>query len=259
MKKSLLVAVLVLFSLTACTGIFGGGEEAPAVEAPAAEAVDINATVDAEASTQAAQTMDALDAAAAEEMAKATPTLVPATPTQEMPATATETLAPTEETTATPDEKAEAATEEDVTPTVEGAEPSATEEVSATATLAATATESVMTATPGATATSVYPSPTSPIAINMPPENLVGYRPVEIRNMLKGRVYISFQGVTEYDYRPVIEYDLAGFKKVRIHVPQGEYKIVVYVGKNPMIDYVTINKNTNLVITIRKNSLRIEK
>ncbi len=262
MKKNILLAVLVLFTLSACAGLGGGAEEPPAADAPVAEAVDVNATVDAEASTQAAQTMAALDAAV-----QATPTLEPATPTEEMPATATEAAAPTEEMTATPAEEAEAdpeatpeADDAELTATPEGDEtPAADDDATATPTLEATATEMAMTATPGATATSVYPSPTSPIAINMPPQNLVGYRPVEIRNTLKGKVYISFQGVTEYDYRPVIEYDLPGFAKVRIHVPQGEYKIVVYVGKDPMIDYVTINKNTSLVITIRKDSLRIEK
>lgn len=261
MKKSFLAAVLVLFSLSACVPSFlGGAKEAPADEAPVAEAVDVNATVDAASSTQAVQTMDALDS-----VAKATPTLAPATPTEEPPATATETLAPTEEPTATP-EDAEVAdgaaidTEDGATAEADAEADSTETPVSdaATATLAVTATEAI-TETPAPTATSVYPSPTSPIAINMPPQNLVGYRPVEIRNRLKGKVYISFQGVTEYDYRPVIEYDLPGFAKVRIHVPQGDYKIVVYVGKDPMINYVTVNQNTNLVINIRKNNVRIEK
>jgi hypothetical protein len=250
MKKSFLIAVLVLFSLSACIPSFlGGGEEAPAPEAPAADMVDINATVDAEASTQAAQTMSALD-----EVPEATPTLEPATPTEEAPATATETLAPTEESTATPtaDAEAEAETEADAEGTPE------TDLATATGTMSVTATEAI-TQTPAPTATSVYPSPTSPVAINMPPESLVPYRAVEVKNTLKGKVYISMQGITAYDYRPVIEYDIPAFAKVRFRVPIGDYKIVVYVVNEPLTRHITINKGTNLRIKIYRHEFTVDK
>jgi len=248
MKKIFLVAVIALFSLTACVPAFlGGGEE----EAPVAEAVDINATVDAEASTQAVQTLDALS----------TPTLAPTEtqiPTDAPIATATETLSATEEVTATPTEEVgdTPEAEAETTSTPDGTTPEASTETPAEVT--ATVTPE-MTNTPAPTSTSVYPSPTSPVAINLPPENLVPYHPIEVKNTTKGKVYISLQGATEYDYRPVIEYDIPRLTTVRYRIPDGYYKIVVYVGKEPMIDYVQVNKNTSLRIVIRKDELKIEK
>ena len=251
MKKLFLVSVLVLFTLSACIPSFlgGGAEEAPA----AAPAVDVDGTVEAASSTQAVQTLDAL----------ATPTLEPPTPTDEPTATVTETLAPTEEETVSPTETQTGTPEADAetTGTPDG---SVTPEAGtgapddATATLDVTATPSA-TETPAPTATSVYPSATSPIGINLPPENLVPRYRIEVKNTTKGPVYISLQGSTAYDYKPVIEYDIPHLSTVRYFVPEGYYKVVVYVGKEPMIDYVRINKPNEVQIVIRKNELKIEK
>ena len=267
MKKSLFVALIVVFSLSACVPSFlgGGAEEAPAVdaeEAPAvASEVDVEGTADAVASTQAAQTLAAVDAEAEEE-ALATPTLAPTDPpsptaTEELPTSTPET---TETTVDTEDDTAE-------TPEAESTEAADMEEGAdeATATPEGTATAIeitetvVFTETPAPTATSVYPSATSPIAIFMPPEDLVPRFPIHVKNTTKGKVYISLQGKTAYDYTPVIEYDIPRFTTVRIRVPEGMYNVVVYVGKEPMVDYVRINRPNEVRIVIRKNELKIER
>ncbi len=234
MKKFFPVAVIALFSLSACVpGLLGGGAE----EAPAAEAVDIAATVDAESSTQAVQTLAAL----------ATPTMEPPTPTEELPATATETLTPTEEVTATLTE-----TENAVTVT----ETPGSESADAATETTATPTE---TSTPAVTATSVYPSPTSPIAINLPPESLVPRHRIEVRNKTKGPVYISLQGTSEGGYKPIIEYDIPRFATVKFEVPEGYYTVVVYVGKDPMIGYTVVNGHNQVSIIINRDEIKIEK
>ena len=240
MKKIFLVAVIALFSLSACVpGFLGGGAE----EAPAIEPVNIDATVDAGSSTMAAQTMAALDAEA-----QATPTMEPEPPTEEPTATATETVAPTEETTATPTE------------TPAGTEESDDAESSdeATATPEETATPE-FTETPAPTATSVYPSPTSPIAINLPPADLVPRHRIEVKNTTKGKVYISLQGSSEGGYKPIIEYDIPRNTTVKFEVPEGYYTIVVYVGKEPMIAYTGIYKSNALRIVIHRDELILDK
>lgn len=237
MKKTLLVGAIVLLSLSACVPSFlnTGAEEAPA------EAVDIAATVDTEASTQAAQTLVAL----------ATPTLEP--PTEEPTATATETTIPTETATATLTETpdgtipAETATETpDGTETVLPAE-------SETASLVATET-----GTPAATATSVYPSPTSPISVNMPPAGYPSYK-IKIVNDTKYRVYISLHGATEDGYKPIIEYDLAPWQRVKLTIPEGHYNAIVYVGKDPMTGSFSVHTNNTVEIIINKDKLKINK
>ena len=238
MKKIfLLVAVIALFSLSACGALGGGAEEAP----PAAEPVDLAATVDAQASTQAVETLNALP----------TSTMEPA-PTDEPTATAIEEMAPTEEAVATETPSDEAPTE---TPAAEDAADSAAEP---TATPENTATPEA-TSTPAPTATSVYPSPTSPIAIQLPPEDLVPRHKVEVTNKTKGSVYISFQGTTEYGYRPIVDYDIPRFATVKYEVPEGFYTVIVYVGKDPMIAYTGVYHNNQIAITIFQDELKIEK
>ena len=252
MKKLFLVALIALFSLSACVpGFLGGNAE----EAPAAEAVDVAATVDAEASTQAVQTLDALDALA-------TPTLEPTTPPMDEPtATATETLAPIEEESSptpveTQDGTPEAEESDGVTPTADSSEVASGDETSPTP---EETTTPEITETPAPTATSVYPTPTSPIAINLPPEDLVPRRRVEVKNELKGTAYISMQGVSEWGYKPIIEYQIPRFTTVNFEVPEGHYKIVVYIANRPVVDYVRVTKNTSVRIVIRRDGLKVEK
>ena len=241
MKKFFLVALIALFSLSACIPRFLGGS---AEEVPAAEAVDVAATVDAEASTQAVQTLVALDALA-------TPTLEPTTPPTDGPiATATETLAPTLEDAASD----EGSTEE--TPSPDANEIAS--EDGASATTEGTTTPEI-TETPAPTGTSIYPTPTSPIAINLPPEDLVPRHRVEVKNELKGAAYISMQGVSEWGYKPIIEYQIPRFTTVNFEVPEGNYKIVVYIANRPVVDYVRVTKNTSVRIVIRRDGLKVEK
>ncbi len=218
MKKRILIATILLFTLSACVpGFLDAGSEAVPVE-----------EVDAAASTQAAQTFAAL----------ATPTLEP--PTEEPPATATETAAPPETATATITETPDGTLSAEETTTPDGTLPP------------------TKTSTPAATATSVYPSPTSPISINLPPIDEVPRHKVEVTNNTKGPVYISLHGSTEGGYHPIIEYDIPRWSKVKISVPEGYYSIIVYVGADPMTDYVGILKS-GISITIKPDELKINK
>ena len=238
MKKILFLSFVLLLSLNACVPEFLSPDTSE-------EAVDINATVDAEASTQAVQTFDALY-----------------TPTMEVPATSS----PTDEATATevPTET-EPATEAVATEAVatETATAEATETITGTLATEATSTTpdgtlpvETATATIEATATSIYPSPTSPISINEPPPSVPRHK-INVVNKTKGKVYISLQGVTEGDYHPIIEYDIPAHGKVKFKIPEGKYTAIVYVGKDPMIGYFNI-RDGNITIIIRRDEIQIK-
>ncbi len=258
MKKIVFVGLVVLLSLSACVPdlLNSGSQDAPA--AP----VDIAATVDAAASTQVAQTFEALSLA--------TPTMeVPITEprVEEASVTATETVLPSEaltlETTETPDGTLPAETE---TETLDGTFPAETATAMPVCTFpeeCVTATPdgtlvSRETATPEVTATSIYPSPTSPISINQPPDYIPRYK-IKIVNNTKVRVYISLQGVTEGGYRPIIEYDLDPWEKAKFPIPEGKYTAIVYVGKDPMVAYFGVHSNNTITIIIDKDKIKIDK
>ena len=231
MKKITLLALVVLLSLTACVPDFLNSD---AQDAPA-ESVDVEATVDAAASTQAVETFAAL----------ATPTMEDPTaePTvEEVPATATETLAPTETSTATL-EVSEAAEDALLTETK-------------TATPEETLSEETATITP--TATSALPTLTPPISINEPPASVPRHK-VKIRNNTKVSVYISLHGSTEGGYNPIVESPLGPWQKIKLTVPEGYYTVVVYVGSDPIIDHVYIHSSNTVEITINKDSIKIVK
>ena len=229
MKKMIVLTLVILLSLSACVPdlLNSGSQDAPAV-AP----VDIAATVEAAANTKVAQTFEALSALA-------TPTLNPPTlepPVDEATATAIEPASPSE------------------TPTMEAsASPESTEIATETPeeTLVATATLE-------ATATSIYPSPTSPISIQLPPDYIPRHK-ISIVNETKGKIYISLQGVTVDNYHPIIEYDLKAWGKATFAIPEGTYTAIVYVGKEPMIAYFGINKSTDITIFIARDEIRIKK
>ncbi len=232
MKKMIVLTLAMLFSLSACVPTFLKSDSQDTPAAP----VDIAATVDAAASTQVAQTFEALAALA--------------TPTMEVP-----TAEPsTDEATATAIETTELPSE---TPTLEepqtpeGTLPAETE--TSDETLVPTAT-----ATLEATATSIYPSPTSPISIQLPPDYIPRYE-ISIINKTKGKIYISLQGVTVDDYHPIIEYDLKAGGQTTIAIPEGTYTAIVYVGKEPMVDYFSIHGSNEITIFIERDELRIKK
>ncbi|MBT3337038.1 MAG: hypothetical protein HN855_16295 [Anaerolineae bacterium] len=235
MKKTILIGAILLLTLSACVPDF---LNTSSQEAPVAE-VDTAATVDAAASTQAVQTFAAL----------ATPTLE--TLVEEPTATVTEESTPTETATATLTETP------DGTPGTETPEGTLPAE-SATATLEGTLTPTE-TSTPAATATSVYPSPTSPISINLPPIDEVPRYTISVSNNTKGSAYISLHGSTEGGYKPIIEYDIPGRSKVKISVPEGFYTVIVYVGADPMVDYVGVHKNNAVSIAINIDKIKITK
>ena len=239
MKKVFFIALIALFGLSACVPDFLNSGTQDALP----KAVDVAATVDAASRTQAVQTFEALPTPTMED-----PTAEP--PTNEATATLTETATPSE------------------TPTVEASEtPDGTE--TATETPDGTATTETATETPDGTlpaetatlditATSVFPSPTSPIYANEAPDYIPRFK-IKVRNNTKVRVYISLQGTTVGDYHPIIEYDLAPWQKTKLTVPEGYYAVIVYVGNDPMIGYIGIHSNNTVEITINKTDLKIVK
>ncbi|MCF6277262.1 MAG: hypothetical protein L3J16_00720, partial [Anaerolineales bacterium] len=240
MKKTLLIAPVLALILSACIpGILQ--QQQPAPEIP----VDIQATVEVLANAKSAETMAALP----------TPTLAPATNTPVVEPTATETATPEPATeTATPD-----GTEQTGTPT-ETPDGTVTQSVTpnpddGTVTVTATGTLAI-TATPPFTLTPPEASPTSPISINPPPASVPRYKVTAI-NKSGVRIYISLQGVTDGGYYPIIEYDIARKQTVKFKAPKGFYTVIVWVGAEPMVDYVNINKD--ITLTIRKDSFNIDK
>jgi hypothetical protein len=234
MKKVFFIALIALFGLSACVPDFlnSGAQDAPP------EAVDIAATVDAAASTQAVQTFEALPTPTMED-----PTAEP--PMDEATATLTETATPSE------------------TPTVEASEtpdgtlPAETATETPDGTLPAETATEVLDVTPEATGT-VEITATSPVSINEPPASVPRFK-IKVRNNTKVRTFISLHGSTEGGYKPIIEYDLAPWQKVKIVVPEGYYTIIVYVGSDPIYGHVAVHSNNTVEITINKTDLKIVK
>ncbi len=247
MKKIIFLGLMVLLSLSACSTDFLNSDSP---EAPPAEEIDIEATIDSAASTKAVQTVNALEALA-------TPTISAALEIEET-ATATETSTQTETATAEATE-----TPETVTETPDGTLPAETATQTPEGTLTSTETPdgtpaTATTGTQEVTATSIYPSPTSPISAGYVPDYIPRFK-VKVRNNTKVRVYISLQGVTVGGYTPVVEYDLAPWQKTKMTVPEGRYAIIVYVGKEPMIEYIGVHSSNTVEITIYKDYLKVEK
>lgn len=242
MKKILFVGALVLLSLSACVPDFLNSSSEAATAAP----VDIMATVEDAANTQAAQTLEAIAALTT----LATPTLE--SPTDEPTATTTEVVSSTETATPTLTETPDGTLT--ITETPDGTLPAET----ATETPDGTLPADTATATLEVTSTSVFPSPTSPISINEPPASVPRYK-IDVKNTTKVRVYISLQGSSEGGYNPIIEYDLAPWERIKLTVPEGYYASIVYVGKDPMINYFGVYKNNSVTIAISKDSVKVSK
>lgn len=237
MKKILFAGALVLLSLSACVPDFLNPGSGDATSAP----VDVVATVEEAANTQVAQTLDAIAALA---------TSMLESPTDEP--TATEVVSSTETATATLTETPDGTLTPTETP--DGTLPAET----ATETPEGTLPAGTATATREITATSVFPSPTSPISINEPPASVPRYK-IDVKNTTKVRVYISLQGSTVGGYNPIIEYDLAPRERIKLTIPEGNYASIVYVGKDPMINYFVVHKNNSITIVISKDKVKVEK
>ena len=247
MNKVILIGLVILLSLSACSS----------TDAVPAEAIDIAATVDAAANTKVAATFAALSVSATEDASVALEL-------DEATATATEVILPSETPTLEPSPTATEAETESATPdgilstegapaTPAGTLPAETATIDPDGTLVVTATGTLE-----AVATSIYPSPTSPISVNMPPDSIPRYK-IKIINNTKVKVYISLQGVTEGGYHPIIEYDFDPWEKARFPIPEGKYTAIVYVGKDPMVGTFSIHSNNSIDIIIEKDKLKIKK
>lgn len=230
MKKLLLLAPVLALILGACI------PEAlqPQTEAPVA---DLQATVEALASTKSAQTVESLP----------TPTLAPPTEAPSL-----------DEPTAVPEVAEATATLETLEATEAPAETPVDEEpTTPEATLVATEAAVSTPQPPDATATSAIPTPTSPVIINTPPPDTPRHN-ITFVNTLKGTVGIYMEGYTEDGYHPIVAYELAGGTQVTIKIPEAAYTVIVHTSKDPMVDYTGIYRD-GTTITVYKNYFKITK
>ncbi|NOY99810.1 MAG: hypothetical protein GXP40_11525 [Chloroflexi bacterium] len=225
MKKSLFLALICSLLVSACIpGI-------PQVNNPP---VDLQATVERMASTQAAQTLESLPTPTIQPPATDTPTLEPTS----TPLVETETATPTETDagTGTPAGSPTETPDGTETPTT------GTPDVTPTTTEVPTATEVVLT---------------PPLIINTVPPNIPRGR-VKIINKAGVGAYISLQGAVEGGYYPIMEYDLGRWQQLKTKAPQGSYTYVVYVGAEPMIGYFGLHNANGVTITIFKNKVTVK-
>ena len=228
MKKLILLGIIVLLSLSACVPDFLKSNSTDA----SPESVNSAATTEAENGAQAAQTFEAL----------ASPT-IESVPTDIPPATEIEESIPA----------TEAATIE--------ATVVSTEIIAATATLtpaestppAETATETLVPI-----ATSIYASPTSPVSVGMPPDDIPRYK-IRVISEVKGISAVSFHGITDGGYHPIIEYHLSPWEKATILLPEGDYTAIVYIRNTPFYAYFSIHKNNKFTLIIKKDKIKLEK
>ena len=47
--------------------------------------------------------------------------------------------------------------------------------------------------------------------------------------------------------------------EIKLTVPEGRYAIIVYVGSDPMIEYIGVHSNNSVEIVIKKDSLKVTK
>ena len=229
MKKLILLGIIVLLSLSACVPDF---LKPDSPDAPAeSNSVEDAAPVDA-ATTEVAETFEAL----------ASPT-IESIPTDIPPATEIEESIPATEA---------ATIEATVAPT---------EIIAATITLtpdesappAETATETL-----APIATSIYASPTSPVSVGMPPDDIPRYK-IRVISEVKGISAVSFHGITAGGYHPIIEYHLSPWEKATILLPEGDYTAIVYIRNTPFYAYFNIHKNNKFTLIIKKDKIKLEK
>jgi len=233
-KKFLLLSLVLALTLRACDLSFlnGAKSAAPAATAAPSPLADLAGTAEALAATQASETPVSLS----------TPTMLPPTetptptlePTEAIP-TATATFTATPTMTLTPFLVTETATPLSVTET----------------------STPTPVPTTGATATATQPFPTAPIIINtVPPGYPKGS--VDLVNKTNGVIYVSLQGNVENLYHPIQEYEVPRHRTVKTKAPQGDYTVVVYVGKEPMVGYFGLHNRSGVTITIYDDKIEIQ-
>lgn len=184
-----------------------------------APTVDSQATNNALATVQVEETLNALP----------TPTLEPATDTPEPTVTDTPVLAATG--TFTPDPN-----------------------VSVTASV----TETAFTATPTITGTPFTPTPTETLHPRfygtLPPA--IPYGKVTLINKSKAEAYISLDCTTVDGYTTIIEYPVAGRK--RVSAPAGSYTYVAWIGGREFEGWFNLGKSNEVEITLFKDKVAIK-
>jgi hypothetical protein len=226
MKRTIVLVLATAFILSACI------PSLPSLQQPTeAPVVDAQATVAAQAATQAEETLNALP----------TPTLEPATDTPEPTATDTEAPTATEMVTETltPDpnitvtETGTAVTEivTTFTATVTGTPPTATQFV-------ATATETLHPRFFG----------------TLPPA--LPYGKVRLINRAKAEVYVSLHCTTVGGYTTIIEYPVEG--RMNVSAPAGKYTYVAWVGGREFQGSFGLGKGEDIEITFNKDKIAIK-
>lgn len=221
MKKLAVVALIFVFTLTACS---------PNLLAPAANSAaptaNVAATVNAMVQTANAQTLVAQPSPTATTPPTETSTV---TPVVDVPTIAVNTDTAIPNLTTTP----------------------ATATSGPAGLLPTTAASATPTLVPG----QVTASPTNGIMTygTLPPANrpFVG---AELINKSQREAYISLQVVTDQGYT-IIEYPVKTVVKVKI--PTGDYTYVAWVGGRQMVGYFKVSKGSDITITIYKDKVVI--
>jgi hypothetical protein len=235
MNRAALGVLIFLLALSACT---------PGLSPSASEA---QATSKAFVATAGAQTMAALP----------TLTMPPTnTPLPTQPPTQTNTSAPPP--TATKPTSTASATQP---PTVTGTPPTAT----ASATTGATASPTkTATGTPPTATNTVTGTPPTATATDLMVTRVYGTQPpyvdygrVELRNLSKTDVYISFQCTTPDGQYVIVEYPVGG-SYIKVSVPAGRCAYVAWVGGREFTGEFGLKPFEELIFTFKKDSVTIQ-
>ena len=217
MKRAAFYVLIMAFLLSACIPTLPTQQ----VEQPL-PTVNIQATSEALAATQAAETLNSLP----------TPTLEPPTNTPEPTATPTETGTATATETATTD-------------------PNATVTDTSIPVLNVTGTATV-------TGTPPTPTPTETLHVRfygtLPPA--IPYGKVRLNNRSKAEAYISLQCITVDGYNTILEYPVAG--RMRVSAPAGKYTYVAWIGGRQFQGWFGLGKNNEVEITLYKDKVTIK-
>lgn len=132
------------------------------------------------------------------------------------------------------------------------------------ATTTSTSTNATQTATTFTSTASFTPIPNGIVSATetlhsrfygtLPPN--LPYSGIELVNKSKAEAYISLQVTTHDGYTTILEYPVGGL--FSIEAPVGKYKYVAWVGGKKILGAFSLDKNTDLRITIYKDKIEIK-
>jgi hypothetical protein len=85
----------------------------------------------------------------------------------------------------------------------------------------------------------------------------IDYGRVELKNLSKTQVYISFQCTTPEGYYVIVEYPVGG-SYIKVSVPAGRCAYVAWVGGREFTGEFGLGRFEELTITFKKDSVTIQ-